>query len=217
MTRAVIRNRIASALVLATASFGGLGAVLADDNASSIDWERYYSLDGGLVGMRKDFVDGKGCDDGFTRSTYSTRIVSGEGNCAITGWLNNDPFDCRVNVHLGEAAFHGGRCYVAVYQHHTTGPGSGPTNPDSINWEHKFGLAGGPFGMRDDRVVGRGCDDGFTRTTYEAKIISGEGNCAITGWLNSDPFDCRAVLHRGEAAFKGGECQVTIHQQHALP
>lgn len=170
-----IRKHVTFALVFATASFGSLGAVLADD---SIDWEQDYQLDGGLVGMRKDFVAGKGCDGGFTRSTYSTRMVSGEGNCAVTGWVSDDPSDCRVKVHLGESAFHGGRCHVTVYEHQGAAPPPSRYFTTILRIDHKRWNQNplGP-GCKNDDVVQFQIPDGATLNS----ITIGENGCTASG------------------------------------
>jgi opacity protein-like surface antigen len=91
-----------------------------------------------------------------------------------------------------------------------------PVNDKSINWEGDYDLIGGLFGFRTDFVAGRGCDDGFTRTDFDAVVYTGQGNCYVKGWLTKNPYDCRVIIHLGQAAFRGGKCHVTVYQNHIV-
>jgi hypothetical protein len=82
---------------------------IADQGDINLGWS--------LFGYSYDTTLGDVCRGGFTRTAYSTYVYNGTGNCYVKTWLNQNPYDCRVIVHVGESATHTATCHWATYQY----------------------------------------------------------------------------------------------------
>jgi hypothetical protein len=85
-------------------------------------------------------------------------------------------------------------------------------NNRKLAYDGTFGLGWSLFGYRYETVLGGTCKDGEQRSSAEAYVFNGVGNCYVVRWMSGDPFDCRIVVHVGEAAFQTGTCYWAAYQ-----
>lgn len=77
-------------------------------------WEEDFPRGGGLDGINEEFETGPECG-GLLRTRAEALVVAGKANCAVVGWVADDPKDCRVRVHIDIDAFGWAVCRVQVY------------------------------------------------------------------------------------------------------
>lgn len=78
-----------------------------------------HSIGGGLFGNSYDFVFGwQHCPWGRPREYAEawTYNQNGPANCSVVRWyVDGNPYDCRVVIHVGARAFSSGTCVTRVW------------------------------------------------------------------------------------------------------
>jgi hypothetical protein len=82
----------------------------------------------------------------------------------------------------------------------------------TINSTDTIQMGWNMFGYSFDIQMGHGCDNGFTRTTYGTMVYNGVGSCYVKDWSTSSGYDCRVILHIGQAGGKVGTCNLTVYR-----
>ncbi len=95
------------------------GGVNALSGPVLLNEEGMLSYSGGLFGTSYDLVLGNWCRYGHVRDYAVARKMFDheKGWCTVRRWVSDDPYDCRIVVHIGARPFEAGTCLWQTYSH----------------------------------------------------------------------------------------------------
>ncbi|WNG61459.1 hypothetical protein F0U59_47185 [Archangium gephyra] len=95
------------------------GEVAAMAGEVRLNQEGEFVYDGGFWGLSYDVELAGWCRDGHLRdyATAQRKYDNEKGWCTVRRWSTDDPYDCRIIVHVGARPFEKGTCSWRVYAH----------------------------------------------------------------------------------------------------